>query len=453
MATTSIHSIYSTEVRAVTYYINPEKTENGRYVSGFMCNSSSANQIVNDFNLFRQKGRAKKTLGKVIVQSFAVGEVTPDVAFAIGNELANRLLGGEYQYVVATHLDKDHIHNHIYFNNTNMTSGKSFETTHNRGGGSWKKIRTLSDELCKDYNLSVIENPEHGKGKSWYEWSQDRAGLSWKSKLKFAIDEMIMQSENFEDFLRLCREKNIETVYTPQNKITLKFRMQGQQKFTRAKTLGWYYDEPQIRKRIAEYLLIKNGTVENKNIKSRKIIDTDNMTGSLKHWAEIQNMKEASKLINILAEFEVDSKEQLEDKSIKTYSERMILVSKLNNIQHEINSLSDSINALKKYKQFKPIYQEYKQQKNKKSFEEKYYSQLTAFAGARATLKANFPDKVPKEEELLQKRQELETQRNGLNLQYKDIIKKLKQLDYARSVLTSYLQQQEPSKDKNNSIE
>lgn len=455
MATTKIHSVYTTESRAVAYYINPEKTDNGHYVIGFMCDTSSAEKAVEDFQFFRHKYRHKKVLGQVIVQSFAIGEVQPETAFALGNVLADRLLGGEYQYIVATHIDKDHIHNHIYFNNTNMVNGKSFETTHNQGcNKSWKKIRELSDEICRENNLSVIENPEQGKGKCWYEWSQDKEGLSWKSKIKFALDEAIMQAENFEEFLRFCRAKNIEVSYTPQNKITLKFRMQGQKKFTRAKTLGWYYDEPQIRKRISEYLLMKNGTqVEKKAVRS-KIINTENIDGSLKHWAEIQNMKEASKLINILSEFEIESKEQLENKSIQTYSERMVLVSKLNDIQHRINKLSDNINSLKKYRQHKPIYEQYRQQKNKKAFEEQYHSQLQAFSMARAELKASFPEKIPKEEELVQRRKELERERDELNLQYQNVIKQLKQLDYARSVLDRYLEMEnQTDKTKQQDIE
>lgn len=89
--------------------------------------------------------------------------------------------------------------------------------------------------------------------KNYYEWDMNRQGLSWKAKLKFAIDQVIKQSDNFEDFLQKCSESGIEIDYNPNHKIDLKFRMKGQQKWSRAKTLGWYYESKQIVRRIDMY--------------------------------------------------------------------------------------------------------------------------------------------------------------------------------------------------------
>ena len=96
----------------------------------------------------------------------------------------------------------------------------------------------------------MIQNPEQNKGKSHYEWDMNRQGLSWKTKLRHMIDDCIMKSADFEDFLKKCAESGIEAVYAPEKKISLKFRMEGQQRFTRAKTLGWYYEPKQISDRI-----------------------------------------------------------------------------------------------------------------------------------------------------------------------------------------------------------
>lgn len=108
--------------------------------------------------------------------------------------------------------------------------------------------------LCREHQLSVVENPELGKKQRWYEWSQEKQGLSWKSKLRYELDCLIMRSDSFEDFLDKCRANNIEVDYNPNRKIDLKFRMPEQQKFARAKTLGWYYETSQIKKRIENYL-------------------------------------------------------------------------------------------------------------------------------------------------------------------------------------------------------
>lgn len=114
------------------------------------------------------------------------------------------------------------------------------------------------------------------------------------------IDETIMQSTSFEDFLEQLKKKNVECIYTPENVIKIKFRLQGQQRFSRGRTLGWYYDEPQLRKRIEQYQFLKTGK-SGKTYRTR-IIDTSTdvfqTSKGLLHWANIKNMQEVSKLIN-----------------------------------------------------------------------------------------------------------------------------------------------------------
>lgn len=202
MAITSVHPIYVTQAKSVAYIINPTKTEKGLYVDSYMC-SKNADKSAEDFKAIRDNGTGRsKILAQHIYQSFKPGEVTPEQAIIFGKQLADRFLKDEYQYVVSTHVDKAHIHNHIIFNNTNINSGKSWETLENRKGKAWEKLRLISDEICKENGLSIVENPQHGMGNSWYEWSQNNKGLSWKSKLKFSIDDAIMHSENFDDFIK-----------------------------------------------------------------------------------------------------------------------------------------------------------------------------------------------------------------------------------------------------------
>ena len=123
------------------------------------------------------------------------------------------MLGENYQYILATHVDHEHIHNHIIVNNTNSNTHNTFETEFNQGKKSeraWAKVRELSDEICKKHCLSVIQNPENNRGKTHYEWDMSRQGLSWKAKLKFAIDNTIKESEDFEDFLRGLKQDDIK---------------------------------------------------------------------------------------------------------------------------------------------------------------------------------------------------------------------------------------------------
>ena len=177
----------------------------------------------------------------------------------IGEELCDRYLKGDYQYVIAVHNDKDHLHCHIIFNNTNLYNGLSFTTEHNQGRKSeraWAELRQISDELCKEYGISVIE--PIGKGVSHYENEMQKAGTSWKNKLRSMLREIISYSKSFEEFLKNCADSGIECVYTPQNKVKLNFKLsgEGQQRFTRADTLGEEF-EPENIKATIERALIK----------------------------------------------------------------------------------------------------------------------------------------------------------------------------------------------------
>ncbi|MCM1228477.1 MAG: relaxase/mobilization nuclease domain-containing protein, partial [Clostridium sp.] len=238
--------------------------------------------------------------------------MTSEKALEVGKELCRKFLHDEYQYYLAVHTDKEHIHLHCIFNNINMVDGLTFETHEDQGAKqnrAWKKLMDLSDEICRDHGLSVIENPEMGKGKSHFEWDMNRQNLSWKARLKFAIDQVIKESENFEDFLRKCKAHGIEVVYNPEHVIDLKFRLDGQKKFTRSRTLGWFYESKQITRRIAMYKGIINYTPKTKIIRT----DTDKMQNSygLRRWADLQNMKEASRVINILTKYGIENNSAL----------------------------------------------------------------------------------------------------------------------------------------------
>ena len=188
-----------------------------------------------------------------MIQSFAPSEVTPEQAMQIGEELCDRYLKGDYQYVIAVHHDKSHLHCHIIFNNTNLYNGLSFTTEHNQGRKSeraWAELREISDEICAEHGISVIE--PIGKGVSHYENEMKKEGKSWKDKLRNMLREIISYSRSFEDFLKNCTDSGIEYVYTPQNKVKLKFKLsgEGQQRFTRADTLGDEFEPSAITETI-----------------------------------------------------------------------------------------------------------------------------------------------------------------------------------------------------------
>jgi hypothetical protein len=442
MAISKIGAIKSTLSVAIDYITNPQKTENGLYVISYGC-SADSKLAEQQFLEIRNYGTGMgDVLAQHIKQSFKGKEVTPEEALQCGIELANKLLKGNYQYIIATHTDKDNIHNHIIFNNISFDDYRSFEYKENRGGISWKNLRKYNDEICNEHNLSVIENPQEKTGKCYYEWQQDFLGKSWKSKLRCAIDETIMESSSFDDFLNNIQKRNIECKYTPENVIKIKFRMKGQERFSRGKTLGWYYDEPQIRRRIKQYQLLKTG-ISGRNIKT-KIIDTQQETfqtaKGLLRWAEVQNMKEASKVINFLTTHNLTSEEDINKKSTEKYNNRMIIVSKLNQSQNKVDEISDVIKLLRTYKKYKPSHDEYLKARNKNKYKKDHTIALDKYDDVVQKLKVLYPNKkLPNVDKLEKEKADLIKEIKSMNDDYKSIVAELKELETARKTISDYM--------------
>ena len=447
MATTEIHAISKTLYKAIQYIVNPEKTGQGLYVNSYGCSADPAEASSSFLQIHTSGSGRGKTLAQHLIQSFSPGEVTPDEAMEIGMELAERYLKGEYQYVIATHIDKEHIHNHIIFNNVNYEKGRTFEYLENRGGQTWRTLREVSDQLCHEHGLSVVENPEKGKGKCWFEWQQNQHGQSWKSQLRALIDDAVMNSDSFDSFLREMDKRNVDVVYRPELKIALKFKLRdGQEKYTRSRTLGWYYEPKQIEKRIRDYMILRSGVMPYRQ--RTKIINTKEGrfadAAGLQRWADIQNMKEASRIINFLTENGIQSQGELEAQSIAEYGKRIALVGELNQLQQQIDALSDTITTIRTYRKYKPFHDAYLDAVFKKKFQTENASALNKYEGAKKKLEELFPDhKLPKLEKISAQRDQLIEKRKEKNQQYKHCIEMIKEYDYARTTLEDYLKQRD----------
>lgn len=452
MAYTEIHSIHSTLRKAIAYIMHPAKTDNGRYVETYGCSPFDANQIAQDFEEVRKMGTSRgSVLAQHMIQSFRPGEVTPEQAMEIGKKTADAFFKGKYQYVISVHLDKEHLHCHVIANNISFDNFRSFEYQENRNKKAKENLMKISDAICREYGLSVIENPEHGKGKSHYEWDMARQGLSWKAKLKNEIDQAIMDSGSFDEFLEEIKRRNVECVYRPENVISLKFRMQGQQRFCRARTLGWYYEEKQICKRIENYTLLKTGRLSAPQ--KSHLIDTTSerfqQAKGLERWAEIQNMKEASRILNFLTEHGIEDQTELEKQSVSAYGDRVQLVGNLNQLQRQIDAVSDVIKLVKKYKKYKPYQEEYNQATFKKKYAKDHAHELQQFEDAKNALMQQFPDrKIPSLERLQKDRDRLIAQRNEENGKYRQVVADLKELDYARTAIEEYLRSQQQTQQR-----
>ena len=251
------------------------------------------------------------------------------------------------------------------------------------------------------------------------------------------------ESHNFEEFLQVCKTHHIEAVYNPEHKIDLKFRMEGQQKFSRAKTLGWYYETEQIKKRIDLYHseFVYHPRTRIIDTGQHKFIDSF----GLNRWAEIQNMKEASRVINVLTKYQAETEGQLEMAAMTEHARQGKLVQELNDLSKEIDIISDHIRLRKTCEKLKPFHEEWKSKGKffQKGYRKKYETEISQYIESKATLKAAYPDsKVPSLEEMSEKKKALLRERSEKNNEYNEIKATLKEVEFARTTLEQYLSQQ-----------
>ena len=320
MAITKIHPIKSTLKLAINYIIQDEKTDNKVLVSSYMCNPLTAHtSFIKTRNEHQTRGNV---LARHLIQSFFPSETDAETAHRIGQELCKKHLKDEYEYVISTHVDKGHIHNHIIFNNVNMVTGKGYISNRK----SYHQIRNHSDELCKENKLFVIDEYYESykrkyktKGKSWYENEHFKKGTSWKSKLQFDIDRTLKKAKDWEDFLSRMTELNYEIKHGKH----IAFRHKDKQRFIRSKTIGEDYTEERLKERIDESL--KNDIFPTKkrvgNIIDIRNNEKINSSKPYEHWVNKHNLKTMADSVISLRELGINSKQELEsriEKVLKT---------------------------------------------------------------------------------------------------------------------------------------
>ena len=224
MAVTKTHPIKSTLKAAIDYICNPDKTDGKLLVSSFGCTVETADI---EFAWTRRHAIDKGTnLGRHLIQAFEPGEVTPEEAHRIGMELAREVLGGKYEFVLTTHIDRDHVHNHLIFNAVSFQDHRHYHSNKR----SYHEIRRTSDRICKEHGLSVIV-PGRDKGKSYIEHQAEQNGTSYKAKLRSAIDRLLPGCAGLEDLLRRLQREGYEL----KRGKYISARAPGQERFTRLK--------------------------------------------------------------------------------------------------------------------------------------------------------------------------------------------------------------------------
>lgn len=297
MAVTKIHPIKTTLKKAIDYICNGDKTDDEIYVTTHLCSRENAHK---EFVLTKKQFNSRtKTLAHHLIQSFVPEEVSFEEAHQVGIELCEKILEGRYEYVLATHIDKDHIHNHIIFNSIDVDEGKIYHSYY----GSYMNIRNQSDKLCKEHNLSVIDQEtqkeineiKRRKFVSWYDWNEDKKGKSYKSRLQFDMDRVIQKAINWEHFLKIMEQYGYEIKFGKY----IAFKQKNQQRFARAKTIGDNYTEEKIKERI-----------RNKDKEIGEFVDKTKYGNQ--DWVVHTNMQVASKILLKIRDKGFNSMEALE---------------------------------------------------------------------------------------------------------------------------------------------
>ena len=416
MAITKIHPIKSTLHLAIDYIVNGDKTDEQLLVSTNKCHQLTAHT---QFLRTREHARTKGTvLARHLIQSFLPGETSPELAHQIGMELCKKILKDEYEFVLSTHVDKGHIHNHIIFNNVNMVTGRCYQSNKK----SYHQIRYQSDKLCKENSLSVIDEFYESykkkykiNGKSWYENEQAKHGTSWKSRLQFDIDRIIKQSKDWDEFLKKMADLGYEIKYGKH----IAFKSKDKARFTRAKTIGEDYTEERLKERIAEREFIKTPAVKkrignvidmNTNIKVKE-------SKGYEYWATKHNLNTMAESVIFLREQGIKSVKQLDDYIQKAADERQNLQDKIKVIDKEMLLLSATMEQVNTVKKYRAYYKEYKANPSDKSFFKEYKAQITLYENALSEIKKSY-SKLPNSKDILAELDKLQEKKNSLMQEY-----------------------------------
>ena len=418
MAVTKTHPIKSTLKAAIDYICNPSKTDGSLLISSYGCSAETADI---EFGWARRHAIDKgENLGRHLIQAFAPGEVTPEEAHQIGLELAKEILGGKYEFVLTTHIDCGHIHNHVIWNAVSFTDHKHYHSSKR----SYYEIRRASDRLCKEHGLSVIV-PGQEKGKSYVEHQAVRNGTSYKAKLKATIDRLLPACADLDDLLRRLQEEGYEI----RRGKYISCRASNQERFTRLKTLGIDYTEEALAARIAGRTRPSKRPKARDGSIQRIAVIQGNQSPGLQHWAKLQKLKEGAKALNYLAEHGIDSYEALNHRFAELNAAVDDSLASIKSVECRIAELNLIAKYAATYRKCRPIYNRYRKSDDKEKFLRGHESEIILFEAAARELKRLGAVPLPAAEKLEAELSELTARKGTLYAQYTAAKRQAKEYD------------------------
>jgi hypothetical protein len=405
MAITKIHPIKTTLEVSINYICDAKKTDEEILISTFMCgHKTAALQFDNTRELMNS---SCKNLARHLIQSFMPNEVSPELAHQIGQELCEKHLKGKYEYVLTTHVDKGHIHNHILFNNVSFVDGKAYASNKK----SYHEIRRISDDICRSNQLSIASEQRSSRaanqvnGISYKEYYERKRGNSYKAKLQYSIDSAIRAAKDWDDFLRILRDNGYEI---KQGK-HIAFRAKGQERFTRSKTIGPDYTEEKIKYRLSLPKGQKRHSKIHKLNASHQVVDIARNqlareSEGFARWLKLQNLKSMSRSLNNMSVQNISDINSFYAHVNQLHDELGQIQNDIKTREAEIHNLAEQSKNIMTYKKYLPLFSGYEKAKDKDAYLRQYEREIILFEAARESLKSsNFNLSALPATEVLQK--------------------------------------------------
>lgn len=409
MAVTKIHPIKLTLNRAIKYVTNPDKTDEYALVDTYACGLETA---VLSFESTLNKARDHKNANKAfhLIQSFVPEETTPEQAHEIGMKLCENLLGGKYSFVIGTHVDKHHIHNHIVFCAVDNIEYKKYYDCKE----TYRQIRNISDKLCEEYGLDVITEQKQkdkiyqNSAKSYKEWQEEKKGTSWKKQLKDDIKATIKTSKTYDDFIQQMRDKGYlikgEKLDGSEGKY-ISFLCPGQdpetgrwirgKKTSGNRGLGEDFSRENIKQRIDERAKARAERISLLSSQKPKtnLIDTSSdkfkQSPGLMKWADKQNLQRMSAVYAEMQKLGLYSKADLAERIATLEQRAKDNTSELKNLDERMKGFAQIIQVVSQYNDNKKYFNAYQRSKDPERYLENRISEITLFQDAEKALKRN----------------------------------------------------------------
>lgn len=463
MATTRLMPLHigkgrdiSTAIADIIDYVeNPQKTDFGKFIYGYECDTriADAEFLLSKRQYFNQTGRsqgADDVIAYHLRQAFKPGEVTPEEANQIGRELALKLTKGNHAFVVCTHIDKHHVHNHIIINSTTLDCQKKFR---NFWGSTWA-IRRMNDKLCLEHGLSIVEDPKPSRT-HYGTWLGNKKQPSFQEQIRRAIDAALEEKpKDFEELLKKLEAAGIEV---NRERKHLRFRVPGQEKYTRCDTLKGDYTEQAIKERIAGTRTVKPRRVAPAKPVSKVglLVDIEAAIRAGKgpgyeRWAKVFNLKQLSQAVIYLKEHGNMSYEDLQERTVAVTERFNALSTQIKDMESKMTANGELQKQIVNYAKTRAVYIEYRKAGYSKKFRSEHETEILLHQAAKKHFDSLGITKLPSVKSLREEYAGLLEQKRKAYAAYKQARAEMKELHNVKAnvdYLLEFPAGQEPQRD------